>query len=210
MAVIKPTDERVLYLCKSDTWLRRLIETVGPISWNLKDDFFASLVHSIVSQQLSNKAAASIYNKLETRTGSINPKTIAAFSEEDLKALGLSQSKTRYIQGLAKSILSGELNFKDIRGLSDSDVVTRLTQIKGIGQWTAEMFLIFSLHRENILSFGDAGLQSTIKWLYSVPDAEVKAKMAELQRRWSPYNTLAALYLWEAVDQGYTRSERYF
>lgn len=210
MQILEVSDERVQYLCAGDETLKKLIFTIGSIPWPLKDDYFVSLVHSIVSQQLSNKAAASIYHKLEALCGRVQPETIASFSEAALKSTGLSQSKTRYISELANSFLSSQIQFENIDSLDDSAVIQQLTQLHGIGQWTAEMFLIFSLHRQNVLSFGDAGIQSTIKWLYGESRKDVKEYMTKLQQRWSPYNSIAALYLWEAVDQGYTKSNPSF
>lgn len=205
MLMLHENDNRVTYLCAADKILGKLILTIGTISWPLQDDFFVSLVKSIISQQLSNKAAASIYRKFETLCGVVNPERVAVLSEENLRQAGLSQSKIRYISGLAQSILTGELSFQNLDSQNNADVIKHLTQIKGIGQWTAEMFLIFSLHREDVLSFGDAGLQSTIRWLYGTDERETKAQMNLLQQVWSPYNSVAALYLWEAVDRGLTR-----
>lgn len=202
MLMLDENDKRVRHLCAADKTLGKLIMTIGAIPWTLQDDFFASLVHSIVSQQLSNKAAASIYRKLDTLCSVVNPERIAALSEEELRRAGLSQSKARYISGLANSILSDEICLENLAGQDDAGVIKCLTRIKGIGQWTAEMFLIFSLHREDVLSFGDAGLQSTVRWLYGVDESETKPCMARLQQVWSPYNSIAALYLWEAVDRG--------
>jgi DNA-3-methyladenine glycosylase II len=206
MLILDTTDKRVLHLCSADKTLKKLIEIIQSVAWPLHDDYFVSLVQSIVSQQLSNKAAASIYRRLEALCGTVSPATITNFSEFELRNVGLSQSKARYISGLADSVLSHELEFDTLANMNDTEVVKHLTQVRGVGQWTAEMFLIFSLHRQNVLSFGDAGLQSTIRWLYETDEKNIKLLMTRLQAKWSPYNSVAALYLWEAVDKGLTRS----
>ena len=205
MLCLNMDDDRVRYLCNSDKTLKELINQIGTLFWPVNTDYFTVLVRSIVGQQLSNKAAESIYGRLEMNWGPICPDVIADLPLTNLASIGLSKAKTQYIQGLAKSILSGEIDFNWIQNLSDGDATRFLMKTKGIGKWTAEMFLIFSLGRMNILSFGDAGIQSTIRWLYKIPEDELKTKMSELYNIWNPYNTIASLYLWEAVDRGFMK-----
>jgi len=176
--------------------------TISPpkISTNL----FRDLLEAIVSQQLSNKAASTIFGRflnLFPKEQIPKPEEVLKLSEETLRACGLSHQKASYLKSLAEEIKSGRLVLEELHILPDEAVITALTKVKGIGPWTAEMFLIFSLGRLDTFSLGDLGLRSAVAKLYGV-DREDKIKIAEISKQWSPYRSLACLYLWESIING--------
>jgi len=187
-------------LCKRDAALARLIRHVGEFTVPLHRDYFQSLVRSIIGQQLSVKSAQSIRTRLDALCPILTPSAIAALSDEELRSAGLSTGKIRYLNDLAERVLSGSLDLTAIEGLTDEEVMARLTEVKGIGRWTTEMFLIFSLGRQDILAYDDLGLQRAIKWLYQLKELPSKRKMEILGNHWKPYRSIASLYLWEVVD----------
>ena len=153
-------------LCSADPTLALLINRVGDYSLPLRTDYFASLVRSIIGQQLSVKVAQTIWHRFQSLYHDMTPAAIGSIPETDLKKVGLSRTKAIYIQDLSRKIATGAINLTEIDNLPDEEVIRRLIQIKGIGVWTAEMFLIFSLGRLDVLSLGDLGLKRAIQWLY--------------------------------------------
>ncbi|WMT43460.1 hypothetical protein RE628_09120 [Paenibacillus sp. D2_2] len=134
------------------------------------------------------------------------PAALSAQSDEDLRAAGLSTAKVAYIRDLCNKTLSGEVNLERLQDLSDEDAVTQLVSIKGIGKWTAEMFLIFGLGRENIISTGDAGLQRAARWLHNMEDRSDRKYLQQVSHIWEPYGSIASIYLWEAINTGHVDS----
>lgn len=158
------------------------------------DRYFDVLVCSIVGQQLSVRAADTIEARLRALVGEIHPETIARSSDEDLRAIGLSRSKVAYTKGLAEAFHTGEIVPEWFSGAPDDEVIARLTTLKGIGPWTAQMFLIFGLGRLDVWSPGDLGLARALEHFFGTSDSS-------LAERWSPYRSVAAWYLWEHSDQ---------
>lgn len=191
----------VTALIAADPTLGTLITRVGPYTLALETNFFPSLVSSIIGQQLSMKAAQTIWNRAQQLCGCVEPAKILALPDAELRAVGLSGAKVTYVKDLSQKVLTNELNLSDLPNLDDAEVMHALTQVKGIGQWTAEMFLIFSLGRPNVWSPDDAGLCRAVKWLYNLPAAPTKAEMHKYGEQWQPYRTTAALYLWEALNR---------
>ena len=163
-----------------------------------RGSYFADLVNQITGQQLSVKAAASIWKRLvDLFAGRVEPKILLEADDETLRAVGLSRPKIRYIKGLGQEVLDGSLDLDELPTLDNETVLTRLSSIKGIGRWTAEMFLIFTLAREDVFSIGDLGLKNAVKKLYGViTDAEI----LQIAQRWSPYRSYACFYLWRSLD----------
>ena len=185
-----------------DPVLKLRIEHRGLLSISLKQDPLRAILGAIIGQQLSNKVSAVIWNRFETfLAGEITPVAILNASDDALRALGISYAKIKYLKNVSESILLGQLDFERMRTLSDEDAMHLLTQIKGIGPWTAEMFMIFTMGRENIFSLGDVSLQRAIEKLYKLDNLN-KSKMKEISDYWSPYRTYGALYLWDFVDEG--------
>lgn len=156
--------------------------------------YFDVLVCSIIGQQLSVRAADTIENRLRDLIGPITPEAILGSSDDDLRGIGLSRSKVSYSKGLAESFRSGHITPEALRDGNDADTIATLTAVKGIGPWTAEMFLIFALARPDVWSPGDLGLRRSAEFFFSSSEASVAD-------RWRPYRSVAAWYLWEHSDQ---------
>jgi len=189
------------HLKSADPVLAAIIERVGPCRMNYDEPAFASLAEAIVYQQLHGKAAQTIFNRLTDLTGlPLRPEGILKLSEDQLRSVGLSKQKLSYIRDLAARSHSGELNFSSLPDLTDDEVIAMLTQVKGIGVWTAHMFLMFSLRRPNILPTGDLGIQMAIRKHYRKRKLPKPKQMEKLARCWEPYRSVACWYLWRSLD----------
>jgi len=189
------------HLKKSDPVLRAIIERVGPCRMEFSAPEFSSLAEAIVYQQLNGKAAVTIFNRFAALAGEpLIPEGILKLSDEQLRSVGLSKQKSAYLKDLSAKTSAGLLDFARLPELSDEEVIKHLTQVKGIGEWTAHMFLIFSLRRPNVLPTGDYGVQVAIKKHYKkrkLPKPDVMEKIA---RPWAPYRSIACWYLWRSLD----------
>lgn len=177
---------------------------IGPIHIPLRTNYYQSIVKQIIGQQLSLKAAATICDRLDQIWPNFEAEKFNLISDHALRCVGVSRPKINYIKDLTEKYLNGDINLSTIATLDDRDVIELLTTVKGIGKWTAEMFLIFSLGRLNVLSYGDISIQNTIKWLYQI-GKEAPLELDGFYNKWSPYNTIVSLYLWEALDSGLTK-----
>ena len=189
------------HLKKSDPVLRAIIERVGPCRIEFGEPEFCSLAESIVYQQLNGRAAATIFSRFAALAGDpVTPEGILKLSDEQLRGVGLSKQKSSYLKDLAAKTSAGLLNFSRLHELGDEEVVEHLTQVKGVGVWTAHMFLIFSLRRADVLPTGDYGVQMAMRKLYKkrkMPKPDVMEKIA---RAWVPYRSIACWYLWRSLD----------
>jgi DNA-3-methyladenine glycosylase II len=196
----------VHHLRESDPVLASIIERVGACQLTYREPTFEALARSIVFQQLSTKAARTIYGRLEEAAGGrITPEAIQNLSLGEMRRAGLSKQKIGYIRDLAEHALSGKVDFARLPSMSDEEVVVALTDIKGVGVWTAHMFLIFALRRPNVLAVGDLGVRSAIKRHYkkrALPKPEQIAKLAE---NWHPYCSIACWYLWRSLELPVTK-----
>lgn len=191
------------YLIANDPSLKKIIDCCGHIEIKLSEDYFAALAGSIVGQQLSNKVAEVIWSRvISLLNGSITPESVLAMEDESFRRIGISYAKIRYIKNLSEAILYKNINLSDFQHMEDDDIINKLTTVKGIGCWTAEMFLIFSLGRTDVFSFGDGGLQRSVKWLYQMEENPRKSELETISGKWHPYRTFASLYLWEAINRG--------
>jgi DNA-3-methyladenine glycosylase II len=191
----------ILHLKKSDPVLALIIEQVGAYRMNYDDPAFASLAEAIVYQQLHGKAAATIFKRLTDLTGlPLKPEGILKLSEVQMRAAGLSKQKLSYLRDLAEKTKSGEVQFARFPELADEEVVEQLTKIKGIGSWTAHMFLMFSLRRPNVLPTGDMGIQMAMRKHYRKRKLPKPAQMEKIARAWEPYRSVACWYLWRSLD----------
>ena len=197
-------------LSEVDELLGKLIRTVGDISIPLATDYFDTLVKTIIGQMLSVKAAATICNRVEELCGKFTPEIILSIDNEEFRKCGMSGAKVAYIKDLSQKVQNKELDLEDLHRLEDKEVLKAVMAVKGIGKWTAEMFLIFSLGRLNILSFGDAGLQRAVKWLYDMEEREDYKYLENFKGKWEPYNSVASLYLWEAINKGFVDKYKSF
>jgi DNA-3-methyladenine glycosylase II len=192
----------VKHLRRADPVLREVIRRAGPFTLKLKNDRFHALVISILSQQISGKAALSIRKKLEGHVGprGMTPQVISALGAEDLRAVGLSKQKASYILDLAGRVHTGTLPLKSLARLPDTAVIDALIQVKGIGVWTAHMFLIFSLGRLDVMPHGDYGVRSAIQKLYGLKELPDRATCHRIAEPWRPYASIAAWYCWRSLE----------
>ena len=191
----------IIHLKNADPVLAAIIERVGAFRMNFDEPSFASLAEAIVYQQLHGKAAATIFKRVTDLAGMpLTPQGILKLSEAQLRGAGLSKQKLSYLRDLAEKTQSGEVRFECFSELSDEEVIAQLTQIKGIGRWTAQMFLMFSLRRPNVLPTGDLGIQMAIRKHYRKRKLPKPAQMDKIASAWEPYRSVACWYLWRSMD----------
>lgn len=189
------------HLKKADPVLRDIIQRVGAYSIEYGDPAFESLAEAIVYQQLNGKAAFTIFKRFAALAGEpLTPEGILKLTDQQMRGAGLSKQKTSYLRDLAERTRRGELNFADLANLSDEAVIERLTQVKGIGVWTAHMFLMFSLRRPNVLPTGDFGVKMAIKRHYKKRKPPNPKQMEKIAKCWEPYRSVACWYLWRSLD----------
>ena len=186
---------------KKDPKLAKIMRLVGEYQIRTSRNYYESLVEAIITQQLAGSAAKAISNRFHSLYGKSFPKPIDVINTSDskLRKTGLSRMKIKYIKELSKAIESKKLKMRSISKLSDEEVVEQLTQIKGIGRWTAEMFLIFSLGRMDVLPVGDLGLRKGIQLYNSADELPNAAEIEKLAEKWRPYRTVATWYLWKSL-----------
>lgn len=184
--------------------MARLIDTVGICKLTLRDQgtHFDAIARSIVFQQLSGKAASTIHGRLEGLYGGRSPRPaeLTETSDDQLRSVGLSRGKAAYLKDLAARVLSGELPVETLHELSDDEVIAALTRVKGIGQWTAQMFLMFRLGRPDVLPDLDLGIQKGIRRAYRLRKLPSPEKVNKMGAKWAPYRTIASWYLWRLLD----------
>ena len=195
---VKYWEEAKKELSIKDDNLRKIINMSGDEYLNTSKDPFVTLFNSILGQQISVSAATSIKKKITSKV-KINPKDINKTSNEILKNCGLSRMKISYLKDLSSKIINKEISFKDLNKFEDSEVIKYLTKVKGIGDWTAEMFMIFHLGRSNILPVKDIGIINSLVNMYGEDKKNINFKKYYLL--WSPWNTVASWYLWRNIDQ---------
>ncbi|MDR3271641.1 MAG: hypothetical protein LBT32_09080 [Peptococcaceae bacterium] len=192
-------------LCDSDARLSLLIRHYGDLTYSLHTDEFSFFVETIIGQMLSNKAADAIATRLYELCGSeLKPETVSTLDIQALRGIGLSGLKTDYILQMADRMIESPDYFSGFNAESDNEIIRRLTALRGIGSWTAKMYLIFVLDRLDVLPHEDGAFLQAYKWIYDTDD--VRPKQIEKRcTRWSPYSSLAARYLYCALDEGLTR-----
>jgi DNA-3-methyladenine glycosylase II len=189
------------HLKKSDPVLRAIIERVGPCRMEFGEPVFHSLAEAIVYQQLNGKAAVTIFNRFAALAGEpVTPEGILKLTPENMRAVGLSKQKSSYLFDMAERASRGELDFTRLPDLTDEEVIKHLTQVKGVGVWTAHMFLMFTLKRPNVLPTGDFGVQMAIKKHYGKRKLPKPLQMEKIARPWEPYRSIACWYLWRSLD----------
>lgn len=195
----------VQHFKKQDPILFGYLKAVGPIS-ELKGDFpknyFFRICKEIVFQQLSDKAGHAIFARFEKvfPKGIICPEAVLATSHETLRNSGISHAKARYIRNLAEAVVSGDMEFKNFKKLDNEQVIEKLTKVKGIGKWTAEMFLMFTLGREDVFSHGDLGLRKATRKVYKFKKEPSRRQIEKIVQKWSPYKTYGCMVLWAKAN----------
>jgi DNA-3-methyladenine glycosylase II len=194
--------KKALQHLKKDPVMRTIIERVGPYTMEFREPTFSTLVRSIVYQQLSGKVASVILKRLidALPEGEMTPQNILRLRPDRMRKLGLSRAKTEYIRDLARRTAKGEVAFETLLELEDAAVIEHLTRVKGIGVWTAHMFLMFALQRPNVLPVGDLGVRSAIRKQYGLEALPTVKEIEELAKGWHPYCSVAAWYLWRSLD----------
>jgi DNA-3-methyladenine glycosylase II len=186
------------HLARRDPVLKQLIKQVGPCTLQHDPDGFAVLVRAIVAQQISSKAARSISARLAEAVGEIRPKPLLKAKEEALRAAGLSAAKVRAVRDLAEKVHSGTVPLDRLPELPDEEVIELLLPVRGIGRWTAEMFLIFSLGRFDVLPVGDFGLREGVRRQYGLEEHPAKDELIDMAEPWRPYRSIATWFLWRS------------
>lgn len=189
-------EEGLPYLAKKDKRMAAAIEEIGLTMRPGVEGLFVGLVSSIIGQQISIKAADSIWRKLEAAMGEITPERLVQAGMDELRACGLSSRKAEYVHGVAEAVTSGALDLNALERAEDEEVIRELVKLRGVGRWTAEMLLIFSLQRQDVMSYDDYGLRSGLCRLYHHHDMP-RERFERYRKRFSPYGTAASLVLWE-------------
>jgi len=191
----------VNHLKKSDPILRAIIERVGPFRMEFGPPEFHSLAESILYQQLNGKAAATIFQRFTGLAGDpLTPEGILKLTDEELRSVGLSKQKSAYLRDLSEKTAAGLLDFARLVDLPDQEVIQHLTQVKGVGVWTAQMFLMFTLKRPDVLPTGDYGVQAAMKKHYRKRKMPKPHIMEKIAKPWAPYRSVACWYLWKSLD----------
>lgn len=194
----------VKYLSEADPQLAGVIKTVGKYSIKIRTNAFQSLVESIIYQQLAGSAANIIYTRFIKHYNNVLPKPMQILSTSDIELkskIGLSSNKVRYLKDLSTKVEQGKINLELLSTMSDEEVIAELTLVKGIGRWTAEMFLIFCLERPDILPVTDLGIRKAVHKLYSLPELPKPAELLAISQPWRPHRTVASWYLWKSLSK---------
>jgi DNA-3-methyladenine glycosylase II len=191
----------IKHLTAADPVLAAIIERVGPYRMQYRDPTFWAIARAIVFQQLNGKAATTIWDRLEKAAGGeVTAESILAMTEAQMRAAGLSRQKLSYLRDLAARTASGEIDFAAMPTWTDAEVIEHLTRVKGIGEWTAQMFLLFALRRPNVLPTADYGVRAAMKKAYRMRTMPKPARMQKIARAWHPYCSVACWYLWRSLD----------
>lgn len=196
MATFKYGQTEIEYLSRRDRLLGQAIARIGMIEREVNPDLFSALIRNIVAQQIAKKAAATVWNRMCELLGRITPARIAAADIDAIQQCGMSMRKAGYIKSAADALVCARLDLEAFPHMSDEEIIKELSSLPGVRVWTAEMLLIFFLGRPNVLSWGDLALKRGMKNLYGLKELS-KDQFEECKRRYSPYGSVASLYLWE-------------
>lgn len=188
--------KEINFLSQKDKLMKKAIEEIGIIKREINPNVYQSIVRSIIGQQISTAVQKSIMQKIKNAFPSFDATSISKASIEELRALGLSERKAIYILEFSQKVVSGEMNLEELKFLDDLEVIEKLTSLKGVGPWTAEMTLLFSLERPNVFSFGDLAIKRGLQKLYG-HETITKEIFEYYKNLFSPYCSVANLYLWE-------------
>jgi DNA-3-methyladenine glycosylase II len=193
---LKYGEHELAHLRRRDRNLGRIIDRIGMLERRIEPDLFPALVNSIVAQQISGKAADTVRERVKKRFGTIEPQRLARAAVEDIRSCGMSIRKAEYIHGIAESCANGALDLNLVKEMPDQEAIARLSALRGVGAWTAEMLLIFSLGRPDVVSWNDLGIRRGMTVLYGLKELS-RADFDRYRQRYSPYGSIASLYLWE-------------
>ncbi|MFC1914669.1 DNA-3-methyladenine glycosylase family protein [Chloroflexota bacterium] len=195
-------EDTVNKLKRSDPLLAEVIDQVGPCRFKRGTQGITALVSSIIEQQLSTSSAQAIRSRVETLfgNGGIRPEQFAEINDTELQQTGLSRMKVSYLRSLADNVLNGKINFPELENMDDEAVVETLCRVKGIGRWTAQMYLMFSLGRLDVFPVTDGALRAALKHVYGLPEATFDAEAGKIADRWRPFRSIACWYLYAQLD----------
>lgn len=200
MAFFEYGEKELAHLRRRDRRLGAAIDRFGLLERELTPDLFSSLAACIVSQQISGKAAETVFARLEALSGGVSPASIDALAIERVQSCGLSFRKASYLKGAARSVASGAIDLESVRALDDAKAVEALSSLKGVGVWTAEMLLIFSLGRPDVFSWGDFGIKRGLSKLHGIEEL-TRERFELFRKKYSPYCSVASFYLWELAGE---------
>jgi DNA-3-methyladenine glycosylase II len=190
------------HFAKADPKIAQVLETININEWfddSVSPDHFYNLTRNIIYQQLAGKAASTIFSRFKDLVGDITPKKISTFEDQSFRDVGLSWAKAKYVKDLATKVLTKEVDLITLTSLDNESVIKELTKVKGIGRWTAEMFLLFTLRRENIFSHLDLGLKNGFSKLYGIENPS-KEQIEQVVTKWAPYESYGSICLWHHLD----------
>ncbi|HSN66985.1 MAG TPA: DNA-3-methyladenine glycosylase 2 family protein, partial [Fusibacter sp.] len=188
-------DEAIHYLKKKDKKLGAAIDRIGPIQREIMPDLFKGLISSIIAQQISSKAADTVWKRFELLVGDVTPQNVSLVDVADIQTRGMSMRKANYIKAISEMIHCGAFNLEELATLPDEEITKRLKSLPGIGIWTAEMLMIFSMQRQNIVSWDDLAIRRGMMRLYGKTELD-RATFESYKKRYTPYGSVASLYLW--------------
>ncbi len=195
-------EEGSYHLASQDPLMAGIVKVVGPLKPLFQEDYFKSLVNSILSQQLSLKAAAAISGRMEQMIDGIYvPEKMAGFSQEQYRAVGVSRQKYGYITDLCRAFMEDRPFFEELSEQKDHEIIEKLVSVKGIGVWTAQMFLMFTVGRIDVFAPDDVGLRNAIEKWYGIEERMNRKQLNLFAERWQPYRTIASRYLWKSLDK---------
>lgn len=198
-------DERISYLKAKDKRLAKVIDAIGDLKTHEYTDSFRFLVYEIVGQMLSSSVSDVLISRLELLCeNDVNPQTISNLCVEDLRRIGLSNSKSSFILNLSQLVLEHQLDFESLSRMTDQEVVMYLMKVKGIGIWTSKMYLLFFLRRDDVLPVEDVAFLQAFKWLYGMKNHS-RQTIESRCKKWRPYSSLASRYMYRALDTGLTK-----
>lgn len=199
--------DKVKYLMTTDECLNKLIKYVKNTELIIEPDGFSCLIKYIIGQQISDKARETIWNKFKSKFKYINANDILNADNDEIKSIGLSERKVDSIKRIALEIVNGNLKFNKYIYYKNEQIIEELTKIKGIGRWTVEMYLIFSLGREDVLSKSDGTIKRTIKWMYNLPVLPTNQDIKQIFEKWNGYETIVSTFLWKCIELNLIQNE---
>lgn len=205
--VLNENNPTIQYLCSKDKRLSKVVSMVGTITYKPHNDSYSFLISQIIGQMLRNSVADRIFARLqELCHGEITPAVISSLTDEQILSIGTARSKVNYIRSVTDVVQSGNLIFSELAEMTDDEVMRKLTSIRGIGNWSAKMYLIFALDRKDILPYEDTAFLQAYGWLYKTNDYSPEA-VKKRCKKWKPYSSIAARYMYRALDMGLTKRE---